>query len=584
MPTSHPARPADLFDEAHGRRPDAHTESRLAHGELSAIPWSATHPPPIELLRTKLFAVHTRSNPLTGNELPTGISGRTFRPTLHFALGEQVRAHYNGSWDDKPFAVVTPLGNLESQLLNVAPHDTFILGPLKLSPATTVISPAGTDVSALPKDVPVVFYEPAKGLRAAIDEVIGAQDGWHVQMRPGDVDYGFPAMLGAHDINAPGFFKAMLEEHPQVSFGTHASSVGGEGHRFGWVDSVVRGVPAVFSNSHPIDLRLYSALGRHHLEVLDAWMGGQPVSQEVRADYADKRTAALAHFDALEKLATDREASRTPTGPAMLTYSGWMLNSVPPDEFETFVGKHAALFLGAGVDQGADFRVAYAVSRWITVGAVQAKAEGLDRLLAEWLPQTKNPAAVLAHVQVYLDRANSRLPEALALLALPAVRAHLNRTGFVLSEGQPRSLDEVIAAHPEGRGWHHGALQGVPNHQQVVGRLLIQSGLATAIPDVAAIPNLVQGVAYGRQLREAIQQIPADVTQVVTVPLNRAQRQAPVFGRLLTDIPPQMFFAKLGLGEAYRRRFSNDEAFWSSPLTLWAVYEQLRADVTQPNS
>jgi len=49
--------------------------------------------------------------------------------TIHFALGSLVAPHGDVfCWDDSPYAIVTPLKNLMSQLVSIFAYDTYING------------------------------------------------------------------------------------------------------------------------------------------------------------------------------------------------------------------------------------------------------------------------------------------------------------------------------------------------------------------------------------------------------------------------------------------------------------------------
>lgn len=552
------------------------------------------NPPPLDVLRSKVFAVHVRRAPLTGSELPTGISGQTFRPTLHFALGGQVQSHDRGAWNDARFAVVTTLGNLESQLLSVAPHDSFILGPLKLSEQTVYVAPEGTDASGLPGGVPVVFYDPAeKSLRQAIDETIASKGGWSIKMRPGDVDFGMPAKLGDEDIDAPGFFKALLDAHPEVSFGTHGQSIGGQGHRFGWIDAITRGVPAAFAAPHPADLRLASAISKHHLAKLDAWMATQDVSDEARADYASKRAATVSHDEAIDQLASTLEAELAKSGESRVSKPeafAMTFNSVPPAEFEEFMAANRALFAGLPKECEANFRVGYAATRWVVSGSETARAEGLDTMLARALPDAGTAKdVILSPLSHFFDRANRCLPDALQLIATPAVREHFNRDGYTLGDGQPSSLAEFLLAHPQGTGLAADPVGEVAPALQAAARTLLEAGLGPQFRGLTWDPlaaakaeTLDAGLAVSRAYSAMRSTLASDLETYAHQPLNSLPRSdqpgdlAPLLARVNTGTP-RAFFDALGLGERFEKAYPSDEAFWGTGKTLQQVVDGLRA-------
>jgi len=89
----------------------------------------------LQEFRTRLFAVTATDVFPEDGKLRAGAiskSGKadppSFRPTVHFALGELVREHGHNSWDSRRYAILAPLQQLEPQLINVMTHDTSTRG------------------------------------------------------------------------------------------------------------------------------------------------------------------------------------------------------------------------------------------------------------------------------------------------------------------------------------------------------------------------------------------------------------------------------------------------------------------------
>ena len=171
-----------------------------------------------------------------------------FRPTLHFSLGEVVSM--GDRQIDYPFAVVTPLGNIENQLVNVFPTDTFVLGDIKLSKDTIVVVPHRTDTSNIPEGVPIVKYSKKQGLKNAVDQVVQQGGGWSVTL-PDNFDQGLPAMVHGFDINSRLFFKNLLERHSHLSYGTHVTSEIGQAGIFGLIDQMLLSITGQYINDEP---------------------------------------------------------------------------------------------------------------------------------------------------------------------------------------------------------------------------------------------------------------------------------------------------------------------------------------------
>ena len=60
------------------------------------------------------------------------------RTTCHFSIAKPVEAHSLGSWDDCPYAITVPLGDIKERCLGGARDDIYFLSPLHL-PLSTVL-------------------------------------------------------------------------------------------------------------------------------------------------------------------------------------------------------------------------------------------------------------------------------------------------------------------------------------------------------------------------------------------------------------------------------------------------------------
>lgn len=571
---------------AHATMPQAANDPLLSVSEPGSG-WSVENPPPLSVLRDQIFAVHVRRKPLSTETLPTGDPGRTFRPTLHWALGEQVQPHVNGSWDDCRYGIVTPLGTLEPQLLNVAPHDTITVGPVQLTDRAVLVVPEGTDLATLPAGIPAHVYS-GKTLREAIDEVVADRNGLKISMRRGDVHLGMPAKLGDHDINDPRFFGALFEQNPALSFGTHGHSVRGEAHRFGIVDAIVRHVPAALYRPSPEELRIFAAVGRHHVSRIDAWLKTQSYSPEALEDYARSRANALEHCAGLDataaELAQENGARRGINGAGF----GIVFNSVPRSEMEGFISSHPQIFGDMDPAGLAAFRAVYAVNRWVLIGADQARAEGLPELLAETLPLVSERNILLEQIDAYLVPRCAQLPAALALLREPAAQAQLAKRGFELEPGQPQSVPDLLASHAQVKNLLAPPPDQTSDEAQLALAVAGLSGMDLSVPH--AKKEDLEGMRHGDAIyagsrvegrRKAWDRA---VDAVSTRPLNEIQPKEQL-SRYTSDVleglrfnsTPEALFGRFGLKDAYRARFADDEAFWGHPGSLSDVYLELRA-------
>lgn len=201
-------------------------------------------PPSVEELGRFLYAVHSTDYlPKNGYIRPLAMQvpgTYCFRPTIHWSLGELVASHDGYSWDDKKYAVVTPLNNLFPQLVNVFAHDTFTVGSFKLNSETMLVLPDEQRTQNHQSPAQIIRYNPSEeSLRSAIKRAIAGAGGWSIRMNDGDVEYGSNAFWGEKNINTPNFFKNLLEKFPHLSFGTHLESERGEAWMFGALDRVM---------------------------------------------------------------------------------------------------------------------------------------------------------------------------------------------------------------------------------------------------------------------------------------------------------------------------------------------------------
>jgi len=208
-------------------------------------------------LGEKLYAVHaTDIFPAEGvayagvgpdEELPENFPN--YRFTLHFALGELVRPLGDDwkSWEDKKYAVVTPLKTLFPQLVNLNCYDTFIVGDFVFDAETVLVAPLGTKSEN--RSLLIYEYDENSSLREAVDAVIALKGGWKVTMLGEDLEHEYPpAMLGDLNINTHDHFRPILELLPHLSLGLRWRPFHGEAWRFADNEMVLMGGYRIFYN------------------------------------------------------------------------------------------------------------------------------------------------------------------------------------------------------------------------------------------------------------------------------------------------------------------------------------------------
>jgi len=228
------------------------------------IHFSFEKPPNLEELLNKLIAVHATSFLPKNGMLKAGARNilrpvneqldnepASFRPTIHFSLGEMVRENSVANWENEKYAILTPIKNLTKQLINISPRDTFILGNLKLGKGMTVLAPEGADVSDLPDEIDIKYYKKEIGLRKAVENYITQAGGWHINANTDSDGIGSGTFLGKTEMNDTWFFNALLHEFPQLSFGNHIQSQKGEAFRFGVIEKALNQTIKFYTSHFP---------------------------------------------------------------------------------------------------------------------------------------------------------------------------------------------------------------------------------------------------------------------------------------------------------------------------------------------
>ncbi|MCB1113023.1 MAG: hypothetical protein H7A37_06265 [Chlamydiales bacterium] len=195
--------------------------------------------PTKETLEKKIFAVHATNTFPATRKLHAGFDTSasktshiaaffsSTRPTLHFSLGELVRPVGDYlSWEDCTYAIITPLGDLLPQMVNINCYDSFILGDFDFTSSTIIVAPVGTKPDNL---VQMFWYDPqSTTLREAIDNAIDQMDGWHIRMvHSEDESVLNEALCNGENINTKDFFSSLLQAYPYLSVGLRFDELDG---------------------------------------------------------------------------------------------------------------------------------------------------------------------------------------------------------------------------------------------------------------------------------------------------------------------------------------------------------------------
>lgn len=613
--------------------------------EQAGFEYSPENPPPLEILESKVFAVHATSRfpenglfiagarDVTAEGKFEGDEPPSFRPTIHFSLGELVQAH-KVSWENSPYTLISPLKNIEKQLVNVFAHDSFVVGNVRLVEGMTLLVPEGTDTSTLPSEVEVVTYSPDQGLRSAVDATIAAKQGWQFRMLPDSTAIGSVAFIENTEVNDADFFHALYEKYPAVSFGSHIESEHGDAFRFGLVEQMLNFLGKNYSDHWTRyatnETLLYRALILHNLQKLeltmktssldpesiavfdekkekvDSWLTIVDCDLELRHTIGKTLTGAREEIQRIVRAKrTDPEALRQylleiqallpeaiQEQTLYLEGLAVIIRSMSPEELAQFMQDNTVLFEKVNL---AELYARYAVNRWILIKNDRAEKEGLNQLLSDSLDRYQGDQEqedwVLKGLQEHLNENSNRLSTALSIMRLPSVRNHLiNNLDFYFTDStQPTTLEQVIAAYPETRNMAKLNSDDIVDSEEIRNML---NGIDVAQKVLAMLDDKIHDfVSFEEAKNRAIEckwayAMIRRYTDQIKTPLRTARDldkifagdQLSLYELLRRDSSPAAFWQKLGLLEQYNSLFLNDAEFWRSELSLVEVYKALKED------
>jgi hypothetical protein len=625
----------------------SHPEPRYRAAQIALslnseeLPGEAEFRPSAEELGSKIFAVHaTRHLPPNGR-LVAGAAGSIdptntveppmFRPTLHFYLGELVQPHGIHSWAGHPIAILTPLGDLKPQLVNISPSDTFIAGDFALTARSILIVPEGTEVPAADRHFKVRFYDPSAGLRRAVDDAIRNEGGWAIRTEPGDISLGDKAIYDTHDLNNPAVFEALLRESPHVSFGDHISSVRGEAFRYGIID---RALTWLFHGIADPNWETVSTRGReflralalHNIERLERTVATYPFTAEAKRVVEDKienarqwlslidvdfvlrkrhsRTLVGAPEEILEKARSLRGSVQ------LLSYVESVADELPKmgdqheldeasrasmlapmssDEVDGFVSSHPSIVQHLNIDK---LRGLHAIYRWLLVGSHQAINESLPRRLATSLRSLSKDKEIVPELidamKTSLALTSNRLPVALDILQLPALQTFLRSTGSIrFPTDGPKTLEDVLRALPETRDSFSGSPWDTLRRHTIFYFLWDIGFIGRRPRDRTRDPLEIQksfseARSYAADMRALYDKAVSAISDADKPMSSARAAEAIVPGRVLSlyerlrrDHQPIEMWTSVGLGDEYREMFPDDLGFWTSQKSLSTIYREL---------
>lgn len=594
-------------------------------------------------MERRIFAVHaTRFVPVGGivragaaevlssGEKSIDSEPPSFRPTLHFALGELVRDHDGVSWEQCPYAVVLPLGSLKSQLLNLNTYDTFILGDLRLSKEAILIMPKSQSHQA-PPGVGVEFYdEKVETLRIAVDRVIAKFGGWHIQMEEKTPTLDSVGMIGDYNLNSAVFFEPFLRDNPRVAFGSHTESQTGTAFRFGVIEQALNrmakgyGFGMRMNTNEMIFIRNYAA---HHLGRLEKEIVGGGFPDAGLMTFRAKRDNVLGwlnFFDADLQLRLKFGVTLQRADPHLIVQAMELRRD--PVALREYLSKHLLHFAGARADpperldpsvvgemlagtpldemkeltenlivQGSldadgleTLNALYALRRTLALDLALARKEGVLGLLESSLSRLVSSDKhgdifrdVMEFLEPYLDVRSAHLDTALQMLQFPQIKAGVEaQYGFQMPAGQKLTLQRLLRVHPETRRLFEEKVVLAPSTA-----LKIMQTLQPERPREAPVEygnfKAARRAAWGVESTEGMQKRLKALEQpmMTTRDLNSIQPGmiATVYEKMRRgDFGPlEGVWAKFGLKDNFRKAFPQDSDFWQSKKSFVQIYEMI---------
>ncbi|MFA6091843.1 MAG: hypothetical protein WCU88_02130 [Elusimicrobiota bacterium] len=591
-----------------------------------------------QTIERRLFAVHaTKFIPTNGiiqaktaslgkGELTLGFETPSFRPTIHFALGELVRDHDGFSWKDCPYALLMPVGALKNQLINLNTYDTFILGDLRL-PKEAILMMPYADVSLAPAGAHVEAYDSREEtLRTAVDRIIARYGGWKIQMKEKTPNPDSKGMIGDRNINTPDFFNAFLKANPRISFGTHLRSEVGNAFRIGGIDVAIDWLIAAYTERDMVkgthELLFYSRFIRRHLERLEKELSSMNFPEDSMRAFNEKRGEVLEWLNLAEadirlregygrtlqradkgirieaaKLRADSKAlerylmphlNKLPrVGGQNVLYPSLIaefLYGTPPEEMQELTQN---MVKDGSLDKKglATLRLQYALQRAILRGLARSREEGSWDLLEQNLAilelngRGEGFKEFMESLEPYLDERSTKLDTALRILESGKIKAGLEtRYGFRFPRS-PLTLQDFLLLHPDTREAFKTPPPPPPSQAlTIVGKLLSMDA-----PQMKRL-SFEEAKFSARRMKEDRALLDKDL-KTVARPMRTIRDIKKIgWGEPMTFYEClqrgdygtlDKVWEKLGLQKEFRTAYPKDEDFWRSNASMLQIHELL---------
>lgn len=408
---------------------DYNKSSSQTAGKIELATFKANFKPYAHELKERVYAVHSRDRlPEQGQITPfcqVSVINKVFLNFpffIHFSLGELVRPHKGGSWENKPFAIIAPLGTIFEQLINISTVDTFIADAWKLPKQAVLIVPEGTDTTPCDEsEFEIVFYDPnVTTLREATDQQIKRKNGLSFRMPDFCEDEGAKAFLDDIEVNSTTFFNELLVENPHLSFGNHAHSKVGNAYIFG----AIRMIAFELDQLLALKAQGQTLSVRQNATVLAAY-------SLITYYFKKNITAFKVHEQESIENYVKCVKSLLPLGVAGDFFNSDPFKYMNKSELNAFKTiQRDLLFRHYNRDE---FEALWAISRWILIGKEAALEEKLPRVINSHLKKFLNRKCPLISIELFehilpqMNQHSKNSKEILAIFSLPLVRKYIER-------------------------------------------------------------------------------------------------------------------------------------------------------------
>jgi hypothetical protein len=180
-----------------------------------------------------------------------------FRPTLHFAIGDLVRPHENGNWENMKYAVLIPLHTIQDRIVSLSTQDTFILGDLKLPPEAIIVK-----------------KNSRTSLREEIRKVIRSQKSYVVESLAQDNQLSDVVQIQEQKYTEFEFLKAFQLLQKKVSRGAMAYAIEGDATLLQSLDTISQ-VLYEIKSGYPrerVEIGIYFEIGQKLIPQIEKWI------------------------------------------------------------------------------------------------------------------------------------------------------------------------------------------------------------------------------------------------------------------------------------------------------------------------